>query len=152
MVPNLITEIFSVWGFQLVDATQRCPKLMASPHDVLLMTLFQAQSFNSWLVVVVKSFSKIVSRESARVVKVWQWLVSPHLMFLLQTDKIFRGSGINTVSLSVSCLQQFVHSVSPDVFLSVPGHPILKRHLLNTHIFATLNFNLLILLNELNDL
>ncbi len=124
MVPNLITEVFGVWGFQLVNATQRCSKLVARPHYVLLMTLFQAQSFNSWLVVVVKSFSEIVTSESAGVVKVRQWLISPNPMFLLQTYKIFRGSGVNTVSLSVPCLQQSVHSVSPDVLLSVPGHPM----------------------------
>jgi len=62
---------------------------MASLDDVLLMTLFLAQEFDSWLVVVMESLSEIIPIESARLVKVIQWLISPNFVLPLQTDKIF---------------------------------------------------------------
>jgi len=86
MVPNLITEVFGVWRFKLVDVTQRCPELVAGLHDVLSMTLCHTQIFNSLLVVVMKGLSEIIMTESACLVKVRQRLISPHPMLLLEAD------------------------------------------------------------------
>lgn len=105
MVPNLITEVFCVRRFKLVNVTQRCSELVAGLHNVLPMSLFHTQIFNPLLVVMMKCLSKIIMTESACLVKIRQRLISPHPMFLLEADQIFGGNKVDTVFLFVSGLQ-----------------------------------------------
>lgn len=101
MVPNLIAEVFGVRGLQSVDATECSSELLAQLYDVLLVTFFTAQKFNSWLEVVMESLSEIVPSESARLVEVLQWVCCPNLMLLLQTDKIFRWKNVKAMPLLI---------------------------------------------------
>jgi len=126
---------------------------MARLDNVLLMTLFLAQKFDSRLVVVMESLSEIILLESARLVKVIQWLISPNFVLPLQTDKIFWGGNFNAVPLVVSESQQFFYSVIPHFLLSVPGLTTLSRFFNSFRVLhcASLDINLLVFFYGFND-